>query len=271
MISFWICPHCREPLEKSGGSFVCVNGHVFDVAKEGYVNLMTGRQKSGHKGDTLEMLGARRQYFERGFYEPLRQKILQRVAKIPHDRIAEVGCGEGYYIGGISEHINSSECVGTDIAKEGIRLAAKRYPRVQLAAADTNVLVPLADHSVDVLLDIFAPRNTAEFARVLKPHGRLLVVIPTQRHLAELRTIQPLLAIQQGKRQAVEDSMAGYVKLVTAETLTTPLRLDGSAVSDLIRMTPNAWFLTDEQTDRLKQVQEIAVTAQFELLMFQPV
>ncbi len=269
MKAAWICPICRNLLEPLGGSLRCVNGHSFDIAKEGHVNLMAGRQKSGLKGDTPDMLAARRRHFERGLYTLLRQKIIDRVALIPHNRVAETGCGEGYYIGGISEHISSSMCFGTDIAKDGIRLAAKRYPKVQFAVADTNRLVPLPERSADVLLDVFAPRNSTEFARVLAPGGRLLVAIPTLRHLAELRAVQPLLAIQADKRQAIQRAMADAFRLTSVDVLAVPLTLDGVAIADLVRMTPNAWFMTAEQKQSLGSIVMLNVTAEFELLEFQ--
>jgi 23S rRNA (guanine745-N1)-methyltransferase len=265
-----ICPHCHTSLEPVAGAVRCARGHSFDVAREGYVNLLTGRQKSGTKGDTPAMLAARTQFFAGGYYEPLRAFLMDKISHIEHATIAEIGCGQGYYIGGIAEHkmCSKSLCLGTDIAKEGIRQAAKNYPNVQFAVADTNTQVPLPDHSVDVLLDIFAPRNAEEFARVLRPGGHLLVVIPTQKHLAKLRDIQPLLAIQQDKRRAVEGGLASYLRPVSHETLTVPLVLDGAAVRDLVEMTPNAWFLTDDQRATLAAVETIKVTAEFEILDF---
>jgi 23S rRNA (guanine745-N1)-methyltransferase len=126
----------------------------------------------------------------------------------------------------------------------------------------------LADQSVDVLLDVFAPRNAPEFARVLKPGGRLLVVIPTARHLAELRQVYPLLAIQEDKRQAVETAMGEYFTLASAHVLTAALKLDAAAVADLVGMTPNAWFMTPENKQKLNNLIELTVTAEFEVLQF---
>jgi 23S rRNA (guanine745-N1)-methyltransferase len=264
----WVCPHCRQPLEARGGVFVCAGDHTFDRAKEGYVNLLAGRQKPGPKGDTPAMLAARRRFLEAGYYAPLRARLGEIISGIEHASVAEIGCGEGYYIGGISEHLGDAKCLGTDIAKDGIRLAAKRYEQARFAVADTNIMVPLPDHSADVLLDICAPRNASEFARVSRPGGRLIVVIPTQRHLAKLREVQPLLAIQQHKRRLVQDSLAGYFALSAHEVLEVPLELDGAAVSDLVHMTPNAWFLTDAQRAKLAAIETMSVLAEFEILEF---
>ncbi len=264
----WVCSHCQEPLTRVGGSLVCASGHTFDVAKEGYVNFLAGRQKSGYKGDTPAMLAARRRFLEAGHYEPLRRRLVEIVAGLNTKVVAEIGCGEGYYVGGISEHISSSMCLGTDFAKEGVRLAAKRYTKVKFAVADTNKPLPLADGSVGGLLDIFAPRNRGEFARILQPNGRLVVVIPTERHLGELRETASLLEIQGEKQAAVERALTGDFRLVEAETLTAPLRLRGATIAELVGMTPNAWFLDEAAKSRLAALPERAVTAEFRILVF---
>ncbi len=273
MQTLWLCPQCRDGLELAAGVWTCRSGHAFDQAREGYVNLTGGRQKAGIKGDSPEMLAARSRFFEGGHYEPLRARLIQLVAKLEHRRVAEIGCGQGYYIGGISEHLSGSKslCLGTDIAKEGVRRAARAYPAARFAVADTNVLVPLPDATVDVVLNIFAPRNSAEFGRVLRPAGRLVVVIPTARHLGELRALVPLLAVQADKRRAVEAGLEPLFRLVAAERLALTLRLNGAAIQDLVAMTPNAWFVPATHQARLAETAQMAVTAEFEVLQFSPI
>jgi 23S rRNA (guanine745-N1)-methyltransferase len=267
----WQCPHCGQPLQRQAAACVCTSGHNFDLAKEGYLNLLVGKQKPGHLGDSRDMLEARRHFFAGGFYEPLRQRLAQLVAGLPRGTVADIGCGEGYYVGEVARQLPDAMCLGTDIAKDGIKMAAKTYPTVQFAVADTNVGLPLADESVDVLLNIFAPRHGQEFARVLKPGGVVMVVIPTQRHLAELRDIGPLLSIQADKQRAVQDSLSSWLKLQQAETLTVPLLLTGQVITELVGMTPNARFMTDNQRANLAAVDEIKVTAEFEILVFKHV
>ena len=118
-----------------------------------------------------------------------------------------------------------------------------------------------------MILSVFAPRNAGEFARILRPEGRVVVVIPTERHLAELREVAPLLAIERGKRRLVEESLEGF-SLRWSEKVMVPLELGGAAIQDLIEMTPNAWYLTEEQKRRLAGVERISVTAEFEALLF---
>jgi len=262
----WACTICKEPLVKTGGSFACSNEHSFDLAREGYVNLLVGRQRSGHKGDAADMLLARRRFLGGGHYEPLLVRLIEIVRALGCERAGEAGCGEGYYIGRLSETLRA-ECSGYDIAKDGVKMAAKAYRKASFAVADTNAAVPFATASLDVLLDIFAPRNMAEFARVVKPGGHLVVVIPSPDHLAELRQIQPLLAIQDDKQAQIVASATGHFELVSKETLSLPLILPAADLADLVGMTPNAWFLTQEQKEKLATLPEVKTTAEFEILL----
>lgn len=252
----------------AGGSWGCSGGHTFDAAREGYVNLLTGHQKPGLVGDSPEMLVARRRFLNDGYYEPLRDRLVELVAGFEHDLVAEVGCGEGYYIGGIADHIMSAKCLGTDVAKEGVRLAAKRYDKAQFAVADTNKFLPLRNSSVSVLLDIFAPRNATEFRRVMRPGGKLVIVVPTNEHLAELRATLPLMEIQPEKQLAVERTLGEKFTLELEETLVVPLKLSGNSIRELVAMTPNARFVDARAQAAIEKATELAVTAQFRILVF---
>jgi len=265
----WICPICRLRLAEAPGAWKCPAGHSFDVAREGYVNLLVGRQRSGVKGDTRPMFEARRRWLESGRYLPLRQ-YLAGLAKTAGSRavVAEAGCGEGYYLGGVCETAPKLTCVGFDLSKDGVKLAARRYPGAVFAAADTNRGLPWDDGSVDLLLDVFAPRNPVEFARVLRPSGRLVVVIPGTEHLAQLRATLPLLGIEEGKRSKIEVTFGSELVLETSERLNYLMDLSSAEIADLVGMTPNAWFLSSAGREKLAGLDAMSVTADFEMLVF---
>src|SRR5581483_10720478 len=153
---------------------------TFDVAREGYVNLLRKKQV----GDTREMLQARRSFLEDGFYQPLSDTLNALVdsylREIPSPaNVLDAGCGEGYYLGRLQRSLDQKEqhCfLGLDIAKDGIRMAAKRYQAASFVVANLKERLVIADQAIHVLLNIFAPRNPAEFARVMVPAGRLIVV-----------------------------------------------------------------------------------------------
>jgi len=69
-MSILICPNCKSALHRSDKVLICENGHSFDVAKEGYVNLLlANRKKSLNPGDNKIMMNAREAFLSIGFYD----------------------------------------------------------------------------------------------------------------------------------------------------------------------------------------------------------
>ena len=101
-----ICPVCGAALEPQGAAWRCAQGHCFDVARQGYVNLLTVTQKhSRHPGDTREMVAARRAFSgRRGGMRPSPKRWRTLCAASARRRLAvlDAGCGEGYYLSQLS-------------------------------------------------------------------------------------------------------------------------------------------------------------------------
>jgi 23S rRNA (guanine745-N1)-methyltransferase len=272
-------------LTSAGKTLRCPNRHTFDIAGEGYVNLRrTGRRSPALLGDSRAMLLARRRFLDGGYYRPLADALattarhhlgaLARHSQAAAWQILDAGCGEGYYLGQLHQQLDASfpdyniTYLGLDVAKDAAWLAAKRYAAGQFVVADVRDRLPCADASVHVLCNIFAPRQMAEFARILAPGGLLLVVIPTPRHLHQLRQAIPLLGIQPDKRQRVIEQMRPDFTMAGSETIDVELRLDNAAVRDLVQMTPSARHLTPKILTAVASVDAIDVTASVELLRF---
>lgn len=276
---FLICPVCEARLARVGNTLKCIQRHSFDIAREGYVNLLLASGRRKILGDTREMLRARRDFLARGFYGPLSDAVNECVYNhLAGDAsptcIADVGCGEGYYIGKLKRHLDSQPgfgglCYfGLDVSKEAARLAAKRYKDIRFIVASVNRKVLFSSGSVRVLLNIFAPRNVAEFDRVLAQDGLLLVVIPTPRHLASLRSELDLLSIEPDKRNKVIEQFAGPFRLAGERTIEYEMRLVDAQLLDLIQMTPNYWHISDEAWDRVIAVERVQTEASFTILEF---
>lgn len=244
-----ICPICAAPLARDDHTLRCASGHSFDIAREGYVNLLLDRV-TGQTGDNREMLHARRRFLDGGHYAPLAAAVsritLAHLTSRPEwsaPSVLDAGCGEGYYIGVLQRELAATgqphHIYGADVAKDAVRLAAKRYPDITFIVADIWKKLPFASGSLHALLDIFAPRNAAEFARILAPGGLLLIVIPGPRHLEELRASLNLLGIEQQKEQHIVEQLTGACSLRQRESLDYQLTLDPQAIADLITMTPN--------------------------------
>ena len=164
-------------------------------------------------------------------------------------RVVDVGCGEGYYLGMVCSHLLESgthpvECLGVDSSREACRLAARRYPDIQFAVSDLKDFIPVAEASVDLLLDIFAPRSAAEFRRVLAADGRLLVVIPQPDHLRELQATLPLIGIEADKAGRVAQRLQPGLHVDSRESIRYTLSLPPEDVGDLVRMSPSHRHLT---------------------------
>jgi 23S rRNA (guanine745-N1)-methyltransferase len=281
-----ICPVCGDYLAEIDNTLKCPQFHSFDIAREGYVNLLlASRKRPKILGDTGDMLRARRDFLDRGFYGPLSDAVNEHVYRhlVGDSRtsdeslslcITEVGCGEGYYIGRLKRYLDDrlghkSICYfGMDISKEAARLAAKRYRAIRFVVASVKRKVLLAGNSVQVLLDIFAPRDALEFGRVMAQGGMLLAAIPGPGHLMNLRSDLDLLGVEANKQQRVVEQFAGTFKLQGKQTVEYEMHLNGEELANLIQMTPNYWHISGETWDRMRAMNSVRTKACFTILEF---
>ena len=270
------CPVCDKGLELEQRSFVCPQRHTFDMAREGYVNLLLSKGKRPKiQGDSRAMLQARRRFLEAGHYAPLAQAVISLVvaqvqAKTAVSSIADIGCGEGWYMGQLQQPLATSDSCffGVDMSKTAVRMAAKRYSSAQFVVADVWHKLPFVDDSISVLLNLFAPRNPAEFARALAPGGLLLIVIPQPHHLQQLRQQLGLLNIEAEKQKKIVAQMADLFKLQAVHPLAIEMDLADEALANLVQMTPNYWHWTTAVQEKLTQLSHTRITAAFDILTF---
>ncbi len=259
------CPLCQLPLSLNQRTFRCDNNHQFDMAKEGYVNLMPAQHKrSKDPGDNKEMTLARRLFLQSGHYEPLAQLVATTAASVTEKAgtLLDIGCGEGYYTHLTAQHTQST-CYGLDISKVAIRYAAKRYPECDFTVASSHRL-PFADSSIDTLMRIYAPCKLEEMLRVLKPGGHLITVTPAPRHLYQLRE----LIYQQVKLHQHDESLTGFT-LVDEQQLDYTMPLTGEEAIALLQMTPFAWKATEQVWQQLQQAELFKCEASFALHLYQ--
>ena len=182
------CPLCQSALTLQQRSWSCQAGHSFDVAREGYVNLLPVQQKKSlEPGDNNQMMLARRAFLEAGHYQALSTQVNQLLSEVvaPQSPLLDIGCGEGYYSARLADHL-TAELYALDISKTAIRYAAKRYPQLHCAVASSYQL-PYQTASFAALLRIYAPSEAGEMVRVLKPGGFLLSVSPAPEHLLQFK------------------------------------------------------------------------------------
>jgi 23S rRNA (guanine745-N1)-methyltransferase len=232
------------------------------------------------------MLRARRAFLSRGHFAPGSGAINTLVAShlaasaplresgdIETVNILDVGCGEGYYLDRLRVHLRGRLyqpviCHGVDVAKDAARLAAKRSPELHVTVANVTAKLPYADDAFQALLNVFAPRNPSEFARILTPGGFLVVVTPTRQHLRELRAIAPLLDIEENKQRRVVARMAKYFAFAGASTLEYDIELDNADLTHLAQMTPSARHLSPQTLEGPRKQAGFRTRVGFALLRF---
>lgn len=264
--SLFCCPICGEALTQEEKRYACPVGHSFDLAREGYVNLLpANRQHSKAPGDDRDMTVARTRFLDGGWYAPLRYALCELAEKAlpPGGVLLDAGCGEGWYTSVLAKMAEDKggRTAGVDLSKPAVKKAARRCPAAEIAVASVYHL-PLADSSVDVLVDCFSPLAAEEFARVLRSGGVFLYVVPGPRHLWELKE---LLYENPYENEEKEEEYPGFaLEGVTVVEHTFTLA-DGEDIMALFGMTPYAWKTPREAVERLGQVEELTVTAQFRI------
>lgn len=261
------CPVCADPLSTADRALACPRGHRFDVARQGYVNLLTGKGSS-FEGDTVEMVEAREDFLDSGHYAPLRTAVVG--AALRHGAepsvVLDAGAGTGYYLRGLLDAAPDAFPVALDVSKPALRRAARRVPEGVSLVWDVWRTLPIASGAVDVLLNVFAPRNVDEFLRVLSPTGCLVVVTPRPGHLAELASIGPLLSVPPQKADDVRAAFSGALIEQERVELDYPMQLPGELARSALVMGPAARHAGPpaEQSGRDDDVPtQLEVTARF--------
>jgi 23S rRNA (guanine745-N1)-methyltransferase len=261
----YLCPLCQSTLRHEQRSYVCHQRHQFDVAKEGYVNLLPVQHKrSKDPGDNKEMMQARRQFLETGYYHRLRQSIGDELLRYPIQSLLDIGCGEGYYTDYFRQTLSQTESEisvhGLDISKIAIRYAAKAYPETHFCVASSQRL-PFADNSLDAIVRIYAPCKADELTRVLSSNGVIITVTPAARHLFQLKSlIYQNVVLHDEDPEAID----GF-ELINQQTLHYTMNLPGADAFSLLQMTPFAWRATAEIKDTVSACREFECEAHFML------
>ncbi|MDA8128993.1 MAG: methyltransferase domain-containing protein [Betaproteobacteria bacterium] len=268
------CPLDGAPLRLSGAAWTCASGHSFDVASQGYTNLLPVQHKrSRDPGDSKDMVAARQRFLAAGFYQPIAAAVSRLALDgLPADAslsCLDAGCGEGYYLRQLAEAAGDAPTLallGVDISKWAVLSAAKQDKRINWAVG-SNAKLPVLPATLDRVLCLFGFPVYAEFARVLKPGGKLLQVDAGPDHLRELReVIYPSL---KPDRTTAPQAPAGFSRL-PAETLHFSIALrDPAQIADLLAMTPHLHRASAEGRARAAALTSLALSVDLRLTCFE--
>jgi 23S rRNA (guanine745-N1)-methyltransferase len=242
------CPHDGAAVTLDGRTLGCGGGHRFDLARQGYVNLLTGRDPG--TGDDARMVAAREEVFAAGRFALLTAALVDlAAAHAPGEGVlVDVGAGTAHHLAGLLGAGVGRVGLAVDLSKHAARRAARRHPAIAAVVADVWQGLPIGSDVASVVLCVFSPRDVGSFVRVLRPDGVLLLATPTPDHLAELRVPLGLLSVDPRKEERLERAFAGsFVPVGHAPTVTARWQLDHPAVRAVVTMGPSAAHLTDEQ------------------------
>lgn len=264
--AFLVCPLCAGAFDLQNGAWRCTAGHTFDVAREGYVNLLPAHHKhSKDPGDRPESLQARRAFLDAGHYAPLRAALVERLSALRPTSLLDIGCGEGYYTAAMAAQ--AATTVGLDIAKPAIRLAAKRHSGITWVVG-SGARLPVASESVDVICTLFTPLHEAEMARVLRPGGRVLMVTPDATHLHDLRAAL-FDVVEPHEPDKFRKGFEPLFDSTDQQAIRYPLALSPRDVKLLLEMTPYAWKARPERRAELEAREAgLQTEAAFSILEF---
>lgn len=240
MIEFLRCPHCAAELATAEGVLRCRTGHAFDVARQGYVSLLGSEPRAG-SGDSAPMVAARERFLGEGHFDPLTDELAASARRgLPDGPLLDLGAGTGHHLARLLDRLPARTGLALELSKPALRRAARAHPRIGAVGCDLWGTLPLAGGMAALALDVFAPRNGAETARVLLPDGLLLVVTPTGRHLAELVSELGLLSVDERKQERLEAELDGHFDELERRELEWPMRLESAALEALVAMGPSA-------------------------------
>ncbi len=281
-MSLFICPICQSPLQPAADTWRCdgslhpkQTSHPFDVARQGYVNLLPVQQKkSKAPGDSQQSIAARQRFLSVGYYQPLRDLVCEKMAVLlsTHQpamakdnkskvRWLDIGCGEGYYTQAMAQQGGIETLIAADISKPALVEVAKiakaahllwyqqeKEDRTDVTVAKTAIYplvtsaahLPLRPHSLMGISSIFSPILPEAFAEVLQDKGYLVIAKPDVGHLMTLRE-----ALFDSVREHDSDkflpTLAPYFKLIETHFVSAPLSLSTEPLADLLTMTPYAY------------------------------
>lgn len=265
------CPVCGRPLIRVDRKYICKRNHSFDVARQGYVNLLTVTQKhSKNPGDTRDMVAARRDFLDRGHYRPIAEKVSALLQpRLPHaPAFLDAGCGEGYYLSELMRSFEDGAFLGVDISKDAVRYAAGRNKGALWLTASAAHL-PIANDSLHGVMSMFALSVPEEFCRVLKKGGWYLEVTAGRGHLMGLKSLIYSEIIEKQAKTVPE--LPGF-RLHSFETLEFPIILrSNQEILQLLSMTPHFWRITRDGAQRAAEATHLTDTAQVEFRLYQKI
>ena len=259
MISL-ICPVCGSDLNRIENSLKCEKNHSFDIARQGYVNLLMSNKSSlKHHGDDKLMVKARSDFFEKGYYNPLRSAVIKAIMKHHRENIHVIdsGCGDCWYTEGVYKALVEAgmnpTVTGIDISKDALIAGRKRCRELTLCVASASKL-PIKTGGADILLNIFSPLEAGEYSRVLKTDGILIRAVPMEKHLWGLKQA---VYDKPYENPPVDTALDGFELVDTIEVRERIKLLSTEDIQNLFKMTPYYYKTGEKDQQKLTKLDSL--------------
>ncbi|WP_405506506.1 putative RNA methyltransferase [Streptomyces purpurascens] len=275
LLTVLTCPLCPADLAHADCALRCADRHTFDIARHGYVSLLTGHRRAA-SADSADMVRSRASFLRAGHYDPLARTLAELATELapPDATVLDAGAGTGHYLAAVLDALPDALGLGLDSSAAALRAAARAHARGEAAGWDVWQPWPVRTGCAHLVLNVFAPRNGPEFHRVLRPDGALLVVTPTDRHLRELRDTVGLLAIDPRKEERLRRTLEAHFAHERTEPLEYAMRLTAEDIAALVAMSPTAHHVGAAELGRrvaeLETDAPMRVTASFVASVYRP-
>lgn len=268
--SVFVCPVCRKKLSFDGKSYKCDNGHLYDKSKYGYVNLLMSNKSSSHHGDDSEMIKARSEFLNLGYYENLRNRVAEFASEYCKDgySISDIGCGEGYYTTEIfnvlSQNHADLKMSGIDISKDALKQAARKNKNIEYAVASAFRL-PYDDKSQNMIINMFAPFSFEEYSRISSDECIMIRVFPAEKHLLELKES----IYDKVYENEIESFEFENFDMIAKERMNYRIQLkNNEEIMSLFQMTPYSYKTSREDMKKLEQKNYLETQVDFYLTIY---
>ena len=267
----FICPVCGYPLHRRDKALKCENGHSYDIARQGYVNLlMSNASSSKRHGDNRTMVRARQHFLGRGYYDALAGRIEDLAVKYSLHNVSllDAGCGECWYTARVKKALENAgkkvHAAGIDISKSALMAAHSRGGDIKTAVASVFSL-PIGDDSCNIVLNVFAPCAEKEFARVLKKGGILIRAIPLEKHLLGLKK-----AVYDApyENPPVSPELCGFDIAEICDIKSSITVSPHEDIEALFMMTPYYYKTSAADQAKLKTLNSLETLIEFEVIVY---
>lgn len=266
MNSILSCPVCKGRLVREEKRYACSAGHSFDIARQGYVNLLVGKDAGNH-GDNALMIAARTRFLSRGYYAPLAEALYAAILRHAPKRgvLLDIGCGEGYYTEYAARAMDAQggSVFAFDISKDALKAASHRKCATLFAASAYTI--PVQSESADVATLLFSPFCREEILRALKPSGIFLMAYPGERHLWGLKQALYDTPYLNRPEDTKIDGFALIEKINICARITLP---DRESIEDLFKMTPYYYKTGEKDKAKLSLLSSLETEVAFHLCIY---